>query len=512
MRDWRDGYVEGLRYVHTYQPELNPLRVAPAFLHAGLVAPAIHTACELGFGLGVSANLHAASSATTWYGTDFDAGHAGFARELCAASGAPARFFDQSFEEFCQRTDLPEFDFIGLHGVWSWINDRNRAVIVDFLRRKLKVGGVAYVGYNAQPGWAAMICLRDLLIAHVESQGSAARGMQYVIDAALDFAEQLLAAEPAFREAHPGIQDQLIALKGEDRRYLAHEYFNRDWAPMSFHRVTDMLSGAKLEYACSANHCDAVGVRNLKPEQQALIKASPAGFLRETALDFMVNRKFRRDYWVKGARRITPLEKIDGFRSQRVMLMRTRADVSLRPKIAGFEFVLNPEICDPILDALGDHRPRTLGQIEAAVKDRGINFFQVVDLALTLADTGELASVQDDALTRAARKQTDKLNAYVLAKARHSAEYGLLASPVTGGGMADVDRLVQYFLSAIQHGMKQPAELAAHALPLCRAASTPILKDGAPLESHEEATGELTSRARVFLDKQLPIFKALQIV
>jgi len=43
---------------------------------------------------------------------------------------------------------LPDFDYIGLHGIWSWISDENRQVIVDFIRKKLKVGGVLYISYN----------------------------------------------------------------------------------------------------------------------------------------------------------------------------------------------------------------------------------------------------------------------------------------------------------------------------------------------------------------------------
>jgi len=68
--------------------------------------------------------------------------------------GADIHLSDQSFAEFCGRTDLPDFDYIALHGLWSWINDDNRAVIVDFIRRKVKVGGVVYISHNTLPGWA----------------------------------------------------------------------------------------------------------------------------------------------------------------------------------------------------------------------------------------------------------------------------------------------------------------------------------------------------------------------
>ena len=102
-----------------------------------------------------------------WWGTDFNPAQAGFAQELAVASGAGARLFDESFAEFCHRADLPDFDYIGLHGIWSWISDPNRAVIVDFVRRKLKVGGVLYMSYNTYPGWAPMLPLQHLSLIHI---------------------------------------------------------------------------------------------------------------------------------------------------------------------------------------------------------------------------------------------------------------------------------------------------------------------------------------------------------
>ena len=41
--------------------------------------------------------------------------------------------------------------------IWSWVSEENQRVIVDFVRRKLKVGGLLYISYNCQPGFAAMV-------------------------------------------------------------------------------------------------------------------------------------------------------------------------------------------------------------------------------------------------------------------------------------------------------------------------------------------------------------------
>jgi hypothetical protein len=57
-----DRYVTDITYTMNYKPEINPLLIDFSFLLAGLRAPSIKTACELGFGQGLSLNFHAAGS------------------------------------------------------------------------------------------------------------------------------------------------------------------------------------------------------------------------------------------------------------------------------------------------------------------------------------------------------------------------------------------------------------------------------------------------------------------
>ena len=228
MSDWTAGYVAEIGYTYGYYTELNPLRVRLAFLNSGLVFPEFGTACELGFGQGVSVNVHAAASVTQWYGTDFNPAQADFARKLAVASGADARFYDDAFADFANRPDLPEFDYIALHGIWSWVSAENRAVIVDFIRRKLKIGGVLYVSYNTFPGLAAFAPLRHLMAQHAAIIGAGGYGIVNRIEGALTFTQSLLATNPIYARGNPQIAEAFTKVKARNRHYLAHEYFNRD--------------------------------------------------------------------------------------------------------------------------------------------------------------------------------------------------------------------------------------------------------------------------------------------
>lgn len=511
MNDWTSGYVADIDYTYGYYTELNPLRIRLAFLNQGLVFPEVGTACELGFGQGLSINCHAAGSVTRWHGTDFNPAQAGFAQELAVASGADAQLHDEAFADFAHRTDLPDFDYIGLHGIWSWISDDNRRVIVDFIRRKLKVGGVLFVSYNTQPGWAAFAPMRHLMTEHAEVMGSTGQGIIHRIDGALDFAEKLMATNPLFSRANALVADRLKQMKEGHRHYLAHEYFNRDWHPMHFATMAEWLDGAKLQYASSAHYLDHIDAINLTADQQAFLAAIPDPMFRETTRDYMVNQQFRRDYWVKGVRKINALEQAEALRAQKVMLMSHRADVSLKLTGTLGEANLNESVYAPFLDFLADHKVKTLGQIEASVREKGIVFSQLLQAVMVLMGTEHLTLVQDEAVITKVKKQVQKLNTHICQKARGGHEIGYLVSPLSGGGIA-VNRFQQLFLLSIGQGKTQPKEWAQYAWQVIAAQGQKLLKEGVTLESEGANLAELTAQAVSFSEKRWPTLKALEVI
>jgi SAM-dependent methyltransferase len=511
MTDWTSGYVADIGYTFGYYPELNPLNARLAFLNAGLIPPENGVHCELGYGQGMSANIHAASSCSTWYGNDFNPTQAAFAKELAAVSGADAHLKDEAFADFCTRTDLPEFDSIGLHGIWSWINDENRAIIVDFVRRKLKVGGVLYISYNTQPGWAAMTPMRDLLTEHSEVMGVAGQGIAKRIDDALGFADKLLATNPLFAKANPLIGDRINKIKEQNRHYLAHEYFNRDWLPMPFSKIAHWLAPAKVGFACSADYLGHIDALNLSTAQQMLLKEIPDAMFQQTVRDFMVNQQFRKDYWVKGARRLTPLEQALNLREQRFLMTAHRPDVSLKVTGSLGEATMAETVYAPVLDLMADHKTRSLAQIEQAVKDAGISFAQLIQTLLVLCGNRTFSAVQDDTATTNAKKHTDKLNTHLMLKARSHNDLTFLASPVTGGGVA-VGKIHQMFALAIQQGKEKPEDWATFVEQILASQGQKIVKEGKPLDTKEQQLEELTSQATEFANKKLPILKVLQIV
>ena len=506
--DWTAGYVADIGYTYGYYKELNPLHIKLAFLNAGLAVPEVVNACELGFGQGISVNVHAAASTTQWHGTDFNPSQAAFAQELAAqaAPAKPVQLFDQGFAEFCTRPDLPEFDYIGLHGIWSWISDENRAVIVDFLRRKLKVGGVVYISYNTQPGWAALAPLRHLMSQHAEVMGAPGDGTLARVNDAMAFTEKLLATNPVYAKANPAVQARFDKMKGQNRHYLAHEYFNRDWQPMPFSSMLEALAPAKLSYACPAAYIGHIDMVNLTVEQRSFLREVPDPMFRETLRDFMINQQFRKDFWIKGGRTLSPLDKTEALHQLRVMLVTPRSSVPSKVSSVLGEVTLKPDMYDPILDLLADHAVRSVGQIAQALKN--IKFDQIIEALLMLGEINAIALAQDQAVIEAARAPCARLNLRLMRMARSSAENQTLASPVTGGGVG-LNRFEQLFLLGRGEGAATPQALAAFVWQLLLLQGQRVSKDGAGLASAEENLAELQSQAEEFTTQRLPVLIAL---
>lgn len=60
--------------------------------------------------------------------------------------------------------DFGTFDYIIVHGIWSWVPDMVKNKILSICNRNLSDRGIAYVSYNTYPGWKRLEQLRDIML------------------------------------------------------------------------------------------------------------------------------------------------------------------------------------------------------------------------------------------------------------------------------------------------------------------------------------------------------------
>ncbi len=511
MSSWDSGYVSDIGYTYGYYSELNPLRSQFALLNNGIVAPEFETACELGFGQGLSTNFHAAASKTEWFGTDFNPSQASLAQHLNRVSQAGARLYDEAFEDFCYRTDLPEFDFIGLHGIWSWISDKNRMILVDFIGRKLKVGGLLYISYNTLPGWAAFTPMQHLMTEHANRMSAPDQSIQNRVGSAIDFADRLLSSSPLYSKRNPSVKNHLDKIKGMAREYLAHEYFNRDWHPMHFGTFSKLIEPAKVQFACSANYLDHVDEVNVTKEQLKFINSVQDPLFRQSIRDFMVDRQFRKDYWIKGIRRYSNLEKRQVFKDHEIVLQSAVSDVP--DKITGSlgGAVLTPEIYGPVIDTLGNFKSVSIGQLFEQVKNKNIDLTMLAQVIMVLMSDGRVSTAQSPEIVNKVKSETTRLNNHIIERSVGQSDINYLVSPLTSTAIA-VDRIEQLFLRAFKEGYNQPQDWVSYVWKILKNQGHSIVKDGKSVESEEESLEVLQELTTKFDKERLSLFKGLGVI
>ncbi|WP_207462609.1 class I SAM-dependent methyltransferase [Azospirillum sp. SYSU D00513] len=511
MRDWSEGYVQGIDYIHAFYRDLSPALIGFALLLNGYRPPAELTGrfhyAELGAGhAGSSALFAAAHPAARFDAVDFNPAHiAGAARVAEEAGLANLGLSEDSFAELAARDGVINevmYDFVALHGVWSWISAENRSILLDILRRRLKPGGVLFLSYNALPGTLAYMPLRQILMEHT---GAAPGPLPRRIEDAVTFAGRAAAIRTGHLAQTDGVIDRIESIKRKTPNYIAHEYLNRDWTAFYAGDVARGLAAAKLSYAGPATPLDGIDDLNLSPEGLSLLQEAPSAEYRETLRDILMNRAFRRDLFVKGAERLNPRERRVLLGAARFALLVPPDDL---PETIGApvgRVDLPQDLYGPIGQALAE-APRSLDELLALPGLDRQGFDAVVRALMVLTSLALAAPVPGPNGYEARRASTDRFNRMVLERNRTGDELRHLASPLLGSGVA-LSRLECLFLLARRERF-DPAVFAWEQL---SAEGLALSRDGRRLATAEENIAELRGRDEAFARRRLPVLAALGI-
>ena len=487
---WTDGYFTEGTYTYGYYRELSPTWQRFCLLANGYEVASpdqdnVH--CELGFGQGVSVNIHAATAQGTFIGTDFNPSHALHANLLCKASGANAKLYDLSFAELMDKPDIPMLDSISMHGVWTWISHENQKKIVEFVRRYLKPGGIFYNSYNCFPGWAQHHPIRELLTMpdiYIRSGNNAAAR----VTNALAFAEAAVKANPRYAERNADLMERLKDLQTKNPDYLAHEYLNRDWNVMYFTEVAEMLKEAKLDYACTASLLDTlddVESMNLPQEATAFLSTISHPLLREELR-----------------------QQLEGMLSTRYILL---APELKKLECSGYyrKIDFKPQLVDPMMAWLkeGGDKPKEFTGYLAAHPETTPDV--VSSLLKVMVEQGVIAPCQQEAAVQEAKPVCDNLNRYLCKRALAAEEIFYLASPVTGSGI-NLNRISQMVLHFMWQGVKENA-LPKEVWKTLDSQGQFLLKEGKKLETEKENLAELKQQVKAFKEQTLPVLTRLGI-
>ncbi|MCA2669332.1 MAG: methyltransferase regulatory domain-containing protein [Microcystis sp. M114S2] len=504
--NWTEGYVSEVNYTSGFYGELSPLKLGLATLIKSIQPPDSSqefTYCELACGQGFTTNILAATYPhAQFYANDFNPSHIATARDLATKAGMKnILFFDDSFEEFLER-DLPQFDFISLHGIYSWISARNRQAIVNFIRRNLKVGGLVYISYNALPGWSAAMPMQALMLRHGQHSSES---ILTRIEQALNFTGELLEANASYFAQNPILKSRYERLKEQNRYYLAHEYFNQEWNSFYFDEVAKELEDAKLKYVGSAHINDHIDTVNLsRAAQEKLAKISDPIY-REVVRDFFVNTQFRRDIFSRGSLGLTPQEQVKQLQETRFAMIVNPANIKFEQQFPVGEVKLQEAVYQPICQVLAES-PQTLLQLQNHPKTSNNSLNSLYQALMILTGIGYIHPAVDEQTCQERKPSTNAFNNAVKTKAIHSEELSFLASPLIGTGVA-VNRLEQLFLLAKSYNQ----DAVQFVWKNLASQGKKVVKDGKTLETEEENIAHLKTVYEEFSQGRLLTLQKLGI-
>lgn len=537
---WNEGYFTDVDYLHGYYSHLNPHLQRFFILAAGYVplTPQEGSAhCELGFGQGTSINAHAIASPYHFVGTDFTPSQAAFAREVASAAGVDALLLDDSFEQLLARTDMPQFDSISLHGIWTWVSAENRRYITEFARRHLKPGGVFQLSYNAQPGWSSKTPIRQLLRMRdvfAQSFSDLPEGMnKYAasgetahdrrIGQSLDLAEAVIQRSQAWFSRNPGALHYFKNVVDKNRSYLAHEYFNSAWDCMFFADVAAQLDAAKLNFVCSADIAsDMRGME--RPETLANARAFLANIshpvLREQVADFWRYETFRMDIFQRGSRLMpTGQWHYEMFEQQRFVLVSPLAD-SVEHMQKTFEqfSTIKETVWRPMLEHIASRKAQPKNFIDVAqriAKDAKVDLDEQIRHIALLVDQALIAPCQTEAEVSAVAERCKRFNRWALERFVLDSSTIALVSPLTGGSLGSMGKsgLTKLLMLAWLQGHTSAAALHVRLIQLMgtkdyyfRDVQGNLITDRAQIEHTAQ------KHAREFLTNTLPHLQTLQML
>jgi methyltransferase-like protein/ubiquinone/menaquinone biosynthesis C-methylase UbiE len=193
--------------------------------------------------------------------------------------------------------DFGEFDYIVAHGLYSWVPAPVRDRLLTVIRRHLKPQGVAYVSFNALPGWHMIQIVRGMMKYHtrniVEPYEKARRSREII-----QFICEALEDEPSafsffLKDYMETLDKKTTEVMHGGLSLLLHDELEEINDPVYFYQFVEHIKQHELQYLVEAELALVLPFR-LKPEVgEKLEKMSTDIIEMEQYLDFVNNRMFR---------------------------------------------------------------------------------------------------------------------------------------------------------------------------------------------------------------------------
>ncbi len=183
-----------------------------------------------------------------------------------------------------------KFDYIILHGVFSWVTHELQQTILSTAKSLLSENGIIYISYNTYPGWHAQMVIRDAMKLYCNQCETPEEEINMIPRSLSYFKKFFKTADHEFSDYYV---KRISILEKQSGEYLYHEFLETNNNPLY---VTDFISRANshaLQYLSDA----LLAFDNpliLGQQRNAFLKKIDDRFEKLQYMDFMINQRFRR--------------------------------------------------------------------------------------------------------------------------------------------------------------------------------------------------------------------------
>ncbi|CZE46626.1 class I SAM-dependent methyltransferase [Campylobacter geochelonis] len=285
-------------YISYQYPQSSPNRQWVAGFVFGLNAPDIQTARVLELGCSMGGNLMPLASRykkAKFIGVDLSKKQISVAKEIAKElSLKNIEFYAKDVTTITK--DFGEFDYIIVHGVYSWVPQEVKEAIMRICGECLSQNGLAYISYNTYPGWKGKEILRDIMLFNMDKDTPAS---QKTVNDGIDMLNYMRqnVGNNFIRKI---LDDSFSGFESHGTSYILHEYFEIFNQPNYFHEVASLAKANGLEYLSESEYTQNIFPPISNEVKERLLKKCAGDRVKfEQYIDFVINKTFRQTIFCK---------------------------------------------------------------------------------------------------------------------------------------------------------------------------------------------------------------------
>ncbi len=188
------------------------------------------------------------------------------------------------------REENGKFDYLIAHGVYSWVGKEDRDAIFRICRESLSPAGIAYISYNAYPGWKMRGMLREMLLFHT----SPIEDLKEKVKQARAFTQLLVESNPLPEDPY-GIylKKELKHMKAQTGSGVLHDLLEEYSDPVYFHQFVSHAGENGLQYLGEAEFHSMLRTNFPVEVNEVLERLRNDLIATEQYMDFLRNRTLR---------------------------------------------------------------------------------------------------------------------------------------------------------------------------------------------------------------------------